>query len=210
MPRNKSVTHDCISIVDLPCLVVGSGYRARSVPIPTVKEGGATCVAINPTDNWISKVFGDKGRADGQLVIKEFVDGLWAKLSGEEDTPAQPSKGIEGQGASSGGDQGASSVGCVGRGRGAMGLDSDSEEGALGAAWAESQGGSSAKKRRTRAPRAVWETVQYRDLELVVKQRERGRGVAVPVEGPTLLRILVHMREAVLAGEQPQPDVEKK
>ena len=82
MPKKQSVTHDSISIADLPCVVVGSGYRARLVPIPTFKESGATCVAINSTDNWISKVVGDKGRADGQLVIKEFVDGLGPSCPG--------------------------------------------------------------------------------------------------------------------------------
>ena len=46
-------------------------------------------------------------------------------------------------------------------------------------------------------------------MELRVKARDKIRGIAVPLEGPTLLLILRHLRERVATGEIPGPDLVK-
>ena len=40
-------------------------------------------------------------------------------------------------------------------------------------------------------------------MEMTVKVREKGRGIAVPLEGATLSTILGHLRELVHAGDLP-------
>ena len=52
-------------------------------------------------------------------------------------------------------------------------------------------------------------TISCRGMELTVKARDKIRGIAVPLEGPTLLVILKHLRERVSAGAVPEPDLAK-
>ena len=53
-------------------------------------------------------------------------------------------------------------------------------------------------------------TISCRGMEITVKVRDKGWGIAVPLEGPTLLVILRHLRERVSGGEKPEPDLAKK
>ena len=204
MPARKAVGALAVEIAQKPCVVLGTGRKTILVAIPSFVECGIVCAAINATGTWLNKVVGEKGRADSQVVIKEFVDGLVEKM--------QRDAVSEGQAASSVGEEGRgeSSVVKSQCGRGAMGLDEDSDEEVLKVVSCGRQGGSSAKRQRTTGPRSVWKTVKYREMELVVKLREKGRGIVVPVDGPTLPDMVSNMRTMVQAGEQPIPDLGKQ
>ena len=83
-----------------------------------------------------------------------------------------------------------------------MGLDNDSDEEAL----AEMPMVDCKRARGVKnkpAPRAELTTISFRGMEMTVKVREKGRGIAVPLEGASLSTILRHLREQVLAGDAP-------
>ena len=65
------------------------------------------------------------------------------------------------------------------------------------------------KKVRKLAGLKELRTVTCREMELTVKARDKTRGIAVPLEGPTLLKILKHLRERFCAGAVPGPDLAK-
>ena len=52
-------------------------------------------------------------------------------------------------------------------------------------------------------------TISFRGMDLTVKLRDKCRGIAVPLEGDTLVTILRHLREQLCAGEVPEPDTAK-
>ena len=89
------------------------------------------------------------------------------------------------------------------RGRAAMGLDSDSDEDALVETPMDTDKNASARRRKDATLRAELKTISFRGLELTVKARDKGRGLAVPLEGDTLSAILKHMREQVDTRETP-------
>ena len=53
-------------------------------------------------------------------------------------------------------------------------------------------------------------TVSYAGMELAFKPRWKCLGIAVPIEGETLLAILKHLRGQLLKGEVPDLDCKKR
>ena len=102
---------------------------------------------------------------------------------------------------------------CGVKGRAAMGLDDDSDE-------AEGAGGSSPKSKKARKNLSEeLRTISCRGIEVEarnyhtirsIKAGDKTRGIAVPLEGPTLLTILKHLHERASADEKPEPDLAKK
>ena len=83
-------------------------------------------------------------------------------------------------------------------GRAAMCLDSDSDEAEVALV-------------PTPAPRKLRKDkklhiIMFRGMELTDKARDKCRGLAVPLEGETLVAILIHLCEHMFAGEVPEPD----
>ena len=200
--RGVRAESDNMKVEDVKCLILGP--KAQPVPIPTIKECGVTCVPINCTDHWLNKIAGDRCRGDASLVVKEFVDEVLKLLAtavgccGEtggrplvvaEDVPAEDAPADEPEPKP--------------MGRAAMGLDDDSDEAELALVPSEPH-----KKVRKAAAKEL-RTISCRGMELTVKARDKVRGIAVPLEGPTLLAILRHLREQVSAGEVPEPDPAK-
>ena len=85
-----------------------------------------------------------------------------------------------------------------------MGLDDDSDEAELALVPSEPP-----KKARKNVAKEL-RTISCRGMEITVKVRDKGWGIAVPLEGPTLLKILKHLHERASADEKPEPDLAKK
>ena len=90
------------------------------------------------------------------------------------------------------------------KGRAAFCLDDDSDEAELALVPSELPH----KKARKNAAKEL-RTISCRGMELTVKARDKIRGIAVPLEGPTLMAILKHLRERMTTGEIPEPDAAK-
>ena len=193
--RGQAPALDDMKVEKVDCLIMGP--KAPAVPLPTIKECGVTCVPINGSDHWLTQIVSGRCRGDASLVVKEFIDEvlsvLGAAAAGGGETGGQPLVAAEGAGESS----------AEPRGRAAMGLDDDSDEEEL--ALVPSGPPRKASKNTIKELR----TISCRGMELTVKARDKIRGIAVPLEGPTLLVILKHLRERVSAGEVPEPDLAK-
>ena len=85
-----------------------------------------------------------------------------------------------------------------------MGLDDDSDEAELALVPSAPP-----KKARKYAAKEL-RTISCRGMEITVKVRDKGWGIAVPLEGPTLLKILKHLHERASADEKPEPNLAKK
>ena len=121
------------------------------------------------------------GQRKGRARARPSPGGdLWRRRNGAGESPPKP------------------------KGRAAMGLDDDSDEADLALVPSEPP----PKKARKNAAKEL-RTISCRGMELTVKARDKIRGIAVSLEGPTLLVILRHLRERVSAGEIPEPDLAK-
>ena len=180
------------------CLVMGR--KAQPLPIPQINEGGKTCVPINSTDNWLPKVISGHCRGDGSMVVKEFVDEVELLLA----TASLADEGGETRGRPLAAAEGAGGSSPTRKGRSAFGLDDDSDEEELALVPSETP-----KKARRSAGKEL-RTISCRGMEITVKLRDKGWGIAVPLEGPTLLMILKHLHERASADEKPEPDLAKK
>ena len=204
MPKRRpSSDVDNMRIETHPCVVLGS--KKSLVPIPLIQECGATCVAINSHDGWLNKVVADRCRGDSCLIVKEFVDDLISTLSrGREVTGESAEPSVQpGVGASS---TDTPSKDTPSKGRAAMHLDSDSDEGVLAETPADSTPRS---KKRGSQLRTELQTVSFRGLEITAKTRDKGRGIAVPLEGAGLSDILLYLRRQVSTGTVPKYDEAK-
>ena len=189
MPKRSGSAHaGAIRVEHVAC--VTRGDKSQPLPVPTITECGVTCVPINSSDAWLNKIVGERTRGDGQLVVKEFVDDILVELARVQEAAMQTEEGSSG---AKGSDAAEEPLG-----RSAMGLDDDSEEEAL----AEMPMGKPARVRKN-TKQAELRTVSFRGMELTVKARDRGRGIAVPLEGETLVKILNHLRDYMCAGEVP-------
>ena len=193
--RGQAPALDDMKVEKVDCLIMG--HKAPAVPLPTIKECGVTCVPINGSDHWLTQVVSGRCRGDASLVAKEFIDEVLSVL-GTADCDGGETGGKNAVAAE---DAGASSH--TPKGRAAMGLDDDSDEAEL--AVVPSGPPRKARKHLLKELR----TISCRGMELTVKARDKIRGIAVPLEGPTLLVILRHLRERVSAGEVPEPDLAK-
>ena len=180
------------------CLV--TGRKAQPMPIPQIQECGKTCVPINSTDNWLPKVISGHCRGDGSMVVKEFVDEVELLLA----TASLADEGGETRGRPLAAAAGAGESSPTRKGRSAFGLDDDSDEAELALVPSEPP-----KKARKIVVKEL-RTISCRGMELTVKVRDKGWGIAVPLEGPTLLMILKHLHERASADEKPEPDFAKK
>ena len=124
MPKRALPGADELNVEAFQCVAMGA--RSMLVPVPTIQECGVTCVPINSTDHWLSKIVGNRCRGDAGLVVKEFVDGV---LDAIKSAPAleAPSEPI------AGGGQGESPGKTDMKGCAAIGLNSDSDEDELAA-----------------------------------------------------------------------------
>ena len=198
MAKRASSGVDAVVVEMVHCVRVGA--RARPLPNPLIKECGATCVPINSTDPWLNKVVGDRTRADASYLIKEFIDGVLGELSSKH-TESTPTTERSLGGESTQGKEGSLGPEAVRpAGRRGLRFDSDSDNEALEAIPMSEDKSAAARRRRRGEPRAELQTVVYRGLELIVKARDHGRGLAVPLEGETLTTILKHLRAQVVAG----------
>ena len=180
-----------------PCVIWGS--KRNLVPIPLIQECGATCVAINSADGWLNKVVADRCRGDSCLIVKEFVDDLIRTLEGVREAPDENTERSV-----------CPDVGALtdtpAKGRAAMHLDSDSDEEVLAETSVDD------KPRRKKLAchlRPELQTVSFRGLQITAKTRDKGRGIAVPLEGDSLSDILLHLRQQVSTGTVPKHDEEK-
>ena len=201
MPKRGQVPAlDDMKVEKVDCLIMG--HKAPAVPLPTIKECGVTCVPINGSDHWLTQVISGRCRGDASLVAKEFIDEVLSVLGtadcGGGETGGKNAVAAEGAGASS----------HTPKGRAAMGLDDDSDEAELAVVPRDVRGCYGPRKARKLTPKEL-RTISCRGMELTVKARDKIRGIAVPLEGPTLLMILKHLRERVAAGAVPEPDLAK-
>ena len=121
------------------------------------------------------------GQRKGRARARPSPGGdLWRRRNGAGESPPKP------------------------KGRAAMGLDDDSDEADLALVPSEPP----PKKARKNAAKEL-RTISCRGMELTVKARDKIRGIAVPLEGPTLMAILKHLRERMTTGEIPEPDAAK-
>ena len=180
-----------------PCVVLGP--RKQIVPIPLIQECGATCVAINSTDGWLNKVVADRCRGDSCLIVKEFVDDLIRALGREHEVAEEGTERSVPPDVEVVADTPA-------KGRAAMHLDSDSEEEVLAEAPVDDK---PRRKKPASNLRSELQTVAFRGMELTAKTRDRGRGIAVPLEGTSLSDILLHLRHQVSIGSVPKHDEAK-
>ena len=198
MPKRKPpIDADAMRIEKHPCVIWGS--KRNIVPIPLIQECGVTCVAINSFDHWLNKVVADRCRGDSCLIVKEFVDDLIRTLEGVREAP------VENTERSVCPDEGASTD-APAKGRAAMGLDSDSDEEVLAETPVDDK---TSRKKPVCSLRSELQTVSFRGLELTAKTRDKGRGIAVPVEGDSLKNILLYLQQKVSAGPVPKQDEEK-
>ena len=199
MPKRAESSAEVLIIEAHQCVVMGG--KTLPVAVPTIQECGVTCVALNSCDHWLNKIVGNRCRGDPSLVVKEFVDGVLDALQSEPsgEAPSNPT-------AAAG--QGASPVKVVGTKRDVFGFNADSDEEELAAR-------SIKPGKKARVPkggaklRSELKTVKFRGLEITVKKRDKGRGLAVPLEGETLLTILKHLRSSKEKGV-PSSDSPKK
>ena len=198
MPKRRQPPEtDNMRISQHPCVSLGRGKQL--VPIPLIQECGVTCVAINSHDGWLNRVVADRCRGDSCLVVKEFVDDLIRTLGRERETPEENTE------RSVCSDAGVSADIPV-KGRAAMHLDSDSDEGVL----AETPVDNKPRRKRHASHRgSELQTVSFRGLEITAKTRDKGRGVAVPLDGASLSDILLHLRQQASAGSVPKCDETK-
>ena len=200
MPKRKQAPAlDDMRVEKIDCVILGR--KVQPVPIPTIKECGVTCVPLNSTDHWLTQVASGRCRGDASLVVKEFVEDVLSVLlaaEGAGESPPTP------RGRSLAAAGGARESPPEPKGRAAMGLDDDSDEAELALVPSELPH----KKARKNAAKEL-RTISCRGMELTVKARDKIRGIAVPLEGPTLMAILKHLRERMTTGEIPEPDAAK-
>ena len=146
------------------------------------------------------------------MVVKEFIDGVLACIA--DAAPATEAEGAaeraaqappEGDSDGAEGDDPADAP----RGRAAMGLDSDSDEEELAAVPAQKQSRRAANRRKKMLQTEL-RCVSYAGMELLVKPLRKCKGLAVPLEDETLIRILKHLRKQMQKGEVPKPDAAKQ
>ena len=167
--RSGSADAGAIKVEQGACAIRGG--KSEPLPIPTVTECGVTCVPINSSAHWLNKIVGDRVRGDGQLVLKEFIDGILVELAKDQEAATRTEEG------SSGG-QGSGATEAPALGRSAMGLDEDSEEDVL----AEMPMKKSVRGRKINKQMEL-RTISFRDMELTVKARDKGRGIVAPLDG---------------------------
>ena len=192
--RSGSADAGAIKVEQVACVIRGG--KSEPLPIPTVTECGVTCVPINSSAHWLNRIVGDRVRGDGQLVLKEFIDGILVELAKDREAATRTEEGSSG-GRGSGATE-------APLGRSAMGLDEDSEEEVL----AEMPMKKPVRGRKINKQTEL-RTISFRGMELTVKARDKGRGLVVPLKGDTLVKILNHLREHMGAAELPETDPTK-
>ena len=81
MPKRKVIDADDLKVESVPYSAIGA--KKPPEPIPLLVECGATCVAINSTDVWLTNVVGDRTRSDKHFIIKDFIAVVLSALSKE-------------------------------------------------------------------------------------------------------------------------------
>ena len=198
MPKRRPPSDvDTMRIAQHPCVILGP--KKQPIPIPLIQEYGATCVPINSADGWLNKVVADRCRGDSCLIVKEFVDDLIRTLGREREAldenterSVRPDVGVLAD--------------TPAKGRAAMHLDSDSDEGVLAETPVDDK---PCRKKPAYHLRSELQTVSFRGLEITAKTRDKGRGIAVPVEGACLSDIILHLRQQVSTGSVPKYDETK-
>ena len=196
MPKRKVIDVDDLKVENVPCILMGGSKLP--VPIPLLSECGVTCVAINSTDVWLNKVVGDRIRSDKHFVIKNFIAGVLSALSdsrsAEEDVPTVGTPIADKAARRLAAGEKVSAM--------AMALEDDSDvEDLCNIPMEEDKEASARVRGQERCKGAEFRTVTFRGLELSVKARDKGRGVAVPLEGGSLETVLRHLREQVQGGD---------
>ena len=146
------------------------------------------------------------------MVVKEFVTSVLQTLPepGEGGVGGHAREAAEGSAAAAGSE--ASEPKVPPKGRAAMGLDDDTDEEEVAATNVEARASTmpAAKKRKVYAVvRQEMRTISIAGMELRVKPRWKCHGIAVPLEGDYLLKILKHLRKRLYEGEVPEPDATK-
>ena len=195
MPK-RVLDIDAIKVEKVLCVLLSP--KSQPLPISYITECGVTCVPINSADPWLNKVLGDRCRGDAQLVVKQFVAEVFELLASQTKERSFVDDTKERSLVSEGGAPIEALIG-----RAAMGLDSDSDEEELALVPAEVV---KPKRGRKLDKDKEFRTISIRGMDLTVKLRDKCKGIAVPLEGDTLLMILRHLREQVYAGEVPEPD----
>ena len=198
MPKRRPPSDvDTMRIAQHPCVILGP--KKQPIPIPLIQECGATCVPINSADGWLNKVVADRCRGDSCLIVKEFVDDLIRTLGREREAldenterSVRPDVGVLAD--------------TPAKGRAAMHLDSDSDEGVLAETPVDDK---PCRKKPAYHLRSELQTVSFRGLEITAKTRDKGRGIAVPLEGASLSDIILHLRQQVSTGSVPKYDETK-
>jgi len=189
------------------------GVSGRPELLPTEVVDARECVALCAFEPWLNRVLCGHSRGDCADVVGLFVSEVYAAL-GCEGLPEEDDSG-EGGAVADGGAQAAHGASCGGarvgagggKGRAALGLDSDSECEQLAAggdAPRRAPAGTSA-----RAPTS-WQTIRLRGEELTVRRRRRGRGILLPVAGPDLPRALSMLRAALSVDAPPTAPPKKR
>ena len=189
-----------MKVEKVDCVTLGGSHPP--VPIPQVTERGVTCVPLNSAADWLVRIVSTGCREDAQLVIKEFIDGLLALPVGD----AEP--GQEAQERSC--EAAASADAPKAKGREAMCLDDDSEEEEVNAIKGGARAPTTKPTRKVAAAQKEMRKSAYRGMELTWKPRAKCRGIAVPLEGPTLIAIMRHLREQISKGPIPGPNEAKR
>ena len=208
------------------CLVGGAGGRPELLPTEVVDA--RECVALCAFEPWLNRVLCGHSRGECADVVGHFVSEVYAAL-GSEGVPEEDESG-EGGAVADGGAQAAHGASCGGaivgahaahgascgganvgagggKGRAALGLDSDSDCEQLAAggdAPRRAPAGTSA-----RVPTS-WKTIRLRGEELTVRRRRRGRGVLLPVAGSDLPRALAMLRAALSVEATPAAPPKKR
>ena len=208
MPRrSKFGDLSDMEVKQIHCVTLGGKHAP--VPLPVVEELGVTLVPLHASADWLTKLVGLGSRGDAHLVVKEFVDGVLNTLSGERPAADDAAGEAEERSSAAAGSAPAGEP----KGRAAMGLDADSDEGEVAALDVEARASKKRKpesKKVDATARQEMRTISYAGIKLEFKPRWKCHGILVPAEGDTLPEILKYLRGKLLKGEAPGPDCKKK